>query len=91
MIHSQVSRRGWLVRRLILAGLIVAPLTGFSQTPGTVKRQDRRDDRTDRAQKRDDKQVNRRDDPIGVRGPQRREDHRDLRTDRKTDRRERVY
>ena len=38
-----------------------------------------------------DKVVARRDDPIGVRGPQRREDRRDTRTDRRTDRRERLY
>ena len=76
---------------LIITAVIASPLLGFSQTPGMKHRQDRRDDRTDRVQKRDDKMVERRDDPIGVRGPQRRKDHRDLRTDRKSDRRERLY
>jgi hypothetical protein len=55
------------------------------------RRQDKQGNRTQRVQKRDDKMVERRDDPIGVRGPQRREDHREVRTDRKTDRRERLY
>ena len=55
------------------------------------RRQDRRDDRGERVQQRDDKWVQRRDDPIGVRGPQRRKDRRELRNDRRVDRRERVY
>jgi hypothetical protein len=42
-------------------------------------------------QERDDKMEERRDDPIGVRGPERREDRRDLREDRRDDRRERIY
>ncbi len=54
------------------------------------RRQDRRDDRGERLQQRDDKWVERRDDPIGVRGPERRKDRRDLRNDRRKDRRERV-
>ena len=76
---------------LIITAVIATALPAFSQTPGMKHRQDRRDDRTDRVQQRDDKHVERRDDPIGVRGPQRREDRRDVRTDRKTDRRERLY
>ena len=91
MILSHAPRRRLLVPLLVMAGVIVAPLLGFSQTAGAKRRQDKRDDRTDRVQQRDDKMVERRDDPIGVRGPERREDHRELRTDRKTDRRERVY
>jgi hypothetical protein len=68
-------------------------MLGFSQdaTPGMKRRQDRRDDRGERLQQRDEKFVERRGDPIGVRGPQRREDRRGLRTDRRTDRRERLY
>jgi hypothetical protein len=91
MIHSHPSRRRFLAQFFTAAGVIAGPLLGFSQTRGTKRRQDRRDDRTDRVQQRDDKMVERRDDPIGIRGPERREDHRDLRKDRKTDRRERVY
>lgn len=60
-------------------------------TPGMKHRQDRRDDRGGRLQQRDDQFVERRDDPIGVRGPQRREDRRVVRDDRQGDRRERVY
>lgn len=76
-----------------MGGAIAGPALARAQdgTPGMKHRQDRRDDRGDRLQKRDDKFVERRDDPIGVRGPQRREDHRELRNDRRVDRRERVY
>jgi hypothetical protein len=35
--------------------------------------------------------VERSDDPIGIRGPQRREDRGELRGDRRNDRRERIY
>lgn len=90
MNSSHKPSRRFLVC-FLTAAVIAGPLLGFSQTPGMKHRQDRRDDRTDRVQKRDDKRVERRDDPIGVRGPQRREDRRDVRTDRKTDRRERLY
>lgn len=90
MIH-RAPRRRFLAQLLIVAGVIIGPILGFSQTQGTKRRQDRRDDRGGRVQERDDKRVERRDDPIGVRGPERREDRRDVRTDRKTDRRERVY
>jgi hypothetical protein len=79
----------WLALAASIAGSMIA-LAQDSSTPGMKRRQDRRDDRVDRVQQRDDKAVQRRTDPIGVRGPQRREDHRDLRTDRRTDRRERV-
>jgi len=88
---SREPRRRFLAQLLIITGAIVVPLLGFSQTPGMDRRYDRQDDRTKRVQKRDDKMVERRDDPIGIRGPQRREDHREVRTDRKTDRRERLY
>ena len=91
MTLSQKPSRRFLAHLLIITGVIVVPLLGFSQTPGMERRQDRQGDRTQRVQKRDDKMVERRDDPIGVRGPQRREDHREVRTDRKTDRRERLY
>ncbi len=84
-------RRHFLARLLTITVTIAGPLIGLSQTQGAKRRQDRRDDRTDRVQQRDDKMVERRDDPIGIRGPERREDRRDIRTDRKTDRRERVY
>jgi len=88
---SHTPRRRFLAQLLAVAGAIAGPILGFSQTQGTKRRQDRRDDRGSRVQDRDDKWVERRDDPIGVRGPERREDRRDVRTDRKTDRRERVY
>jgi hypothetical protein len=91
MILSHTPRRRFLAQLLIVAAAITGPMLGFSQTEGTKRRQDRRDDRTERVQQRDEKTVARRDDPIGVRGPQRREDRRDLRTDRKKDRRERIY
>jgi hypothetical protein len=91
MVASCAPRRRFLAQLLTITGVVVGPLLGFSQTPGMKRRQDRRDDRTDRLQQRDDKMGERRDDPIGVRGPQRREDRRDLRTDRRTDRRERIY
>ena len=91
MIPTLAPRRRFLAQLLTITGVFVGPLLGFPQTRGMKRRQDRRDDRTDRVQQRDDKMVERRDDPIGVRGPQRREDRRDLRTDRKTDRRERIY
>ena len=91
MFSSLKPHRRFLLCLLTVMSVIASPLAGFSQTPGMKHRQDRRDDRTDRVQQRDDKMVERRNDPIGVRGPQRRQDHRDLRTDRKTDRRERLY
>ena len=93
LTSSNTSRRWFLKLILTLFGAVAGPAFARAQdgTPAMKRRQDRRDDRGDRVQKRDDKFVERRDDPIGVRGPERREDHRDLRTDRKTDRRERVY
>ncbi len=93
MTSSNTSRRRFLRRILTLAGAIAGPALARAQdsTPGMKRRQDRRDDRGDRLQKRDDKFVERRDDPIGVRGPQRREDRRVVRDDRRVDRRERVY
>jgi hypothetical protein len=87
----RASYRQLLVSHLAIASAIVVPSVALSQTPGMERRGDRQDDRTKRLQKRDDNMVERRDDPIGVRGPQRREDRRDVRTDRKTDRRERLY
>lgn len=84
-------RRHFLTLLLIIVGFLAVPSTGFSQTAGMKRRQDRRDDRTERTQDREKKMVERRDDPIGVRGPERREDRREIRTDRKKDRRERVY
>lgn len=83
-----------LVLRLLFLHLMVAaltPLPGLAQTPGMDRRTDRRDDRRGRMQDRDDKWQERRDDPIGVRGPQRREDRRETRGDRQNDRRERLY
>lgn len=93
LIASNTSRRRFLGLVLTLAGAIAGPALARAQdaTPGMKRRQDRRDDRGGRLQKRDDKFVERRDDPIGIRGPQRREDHRELRNDRKVDRRERLY
>ncbi len=91
MILPRARRRRFLAQILTMTGAIIAPLLGFSQTTGIKRRQDRRDDRTGRVQQRDDKLVKRRDDPIGIRGPQRRKDRRDVRTYRRTDRRERVY
>ncbi|HWN93867.1 MAG TPA: hypothetical protein VNT99_02435 [Methylomirabilota bacterium] len=91
MNSSHEARCHFLARLLIITGILFVPLLGFSQTPGMDRRYDRQDDRTKRVQKRDDKMVERRDDPIGVRGPQRRADHREVRTDRKVDRRERLY
>ncbi len=92
LTSSNTSRRRFLNLILTVAGALAGPLLarGEEGTPGMKRRQDRRDDRGDRVQKRDDKFVERRDDPIGVRGPQRREDRRGLRNDRKADRRERV-
>ena len=90
-VPAYASRRRFLAQVLAMTGAMVGPLLGFSQTTGMKRRQDKRDDRTDRLQQRDKKMVERRDDPIGVRGPERRKDHRELRTDRKKDRRERVY
>ena len=88
MTPFNVQRRRFLAQCLTFAAAIIGPTLGFSQdgTRGMKRRQGRRDDRGDRIQKRDDKFVERRDDPIGVRGPQRREDRRDV----KADRRERV-
>jgi len=80
-----------LAQLLTVAGIIVAPILGFCQTPGMERRQDRRGDRTDRMEQRGDMMVERSDDPIGIRGPQRREDRRELRGDRRNDRRERIY
>jgi hypothetical protein len=87
----RASYRQLLVSLLAIASAIVVPSAALPQTPGMERRADRQGDRTKRVQKRDDNMVERRDDPIGVRGPQRREDRRDVRTDRKTDRRERLY
>lgn len=93
MNSSRLKRRAFLTRCVALCGAVIGPALAAAQegTPGMKRRQDRRDDRADRVQKRDEKWVERRDDPIGVRGPQRREDRRDLRKDRRTDRRERLY
>jgi len=93
MNSLNATRRSFLLRCLAIGAAVTSPILVLAQegTPGMKRRQRRRDDRTDRLQKRDEKQVARRDDPIGVRGPQRREDRRELRTDRRTDRRERVY
>ncbi len=88
---SRTSRRSFLGRFLTVAGIIAGPILGFAQTEGMKRRQTRRDDRGKRIQERDDKRQARREDPIGVRGPQRREDRRDTRNDRRTDRRERIY
>ncbi len=92
MTSPNTSRRRFLNLILALAGALAGPALARAQeaTPGMKRRQDRRDDRGDRVQKRDEKFVERRDDPIGVRGPERRKDHRELRNDRRTDRRERV-
>ena len=90
-IPQNTTRRRFLLQLLTVAGAIAVPILGFCQTPGMKRRQDRRDDATDRMQERDDKMEERRDDPIGVRGPERREDRRDLREDRRDDRRERIY
>jgi hypothetical protein len=90
---SNTSRRLFLAQFLAAAAVITGPALAPAQegTPGMQHRQVRRDDRSDRLQQRDDKWQERRDDPIGVRGPHRREDRRDLRDDRRVDRRERVY
>ncbi len=89
---STLNRRRFLASWITLAGTLLFPCLDRAQdaTPGMMRRQDRRDDRGDRMQQRDDKFVQRRDDPIGIRGPQRREDRRTLRTDRQSDRRERI-
>lgn len=91
MTIPHTPRRHILTLLLIMVGILAVPIAGFSQTAGMKRRQDRRDDRTERTQERETKAVERRDDPIGVRGPQRREDRREIRTDRRKDRRERVY
>jgi len=88
---ENTTRRRFLAQVLTLAGTIALPIFGFCQTRGMARRQDRRDDGAERIQQRDDMMVERRDDPIGIRGPQRREDRRDLRNDRRSDRRERIY
>jgi len=90
-IPHDFTRRRFLAQVLTVAGVIAVPIFGFCQTRGMQRRQDRRDDRTDRMQQRGDQMVERRDDPIGIRGPERREDRRDLRQDRREDRRERIY
>jgi len=80
-IPQKTTRRRFLAQLLTVAGAIAAPILGFCQAPGMERRQDRRGDRTDRVEQRGDKMVERSDDPIGVRGPERREDRRDLRED----------
>jgi len=92
MHTSHTTRRGFVLLSIAMIGTLAARLIALGQdaTPGMQRRQDRRDDRGSRLQQRDDKAVARRDDPIGIRGPQRRTDRRDLRTDRRTDRRERI-
>ncbi len=93
MDSLDLTRRAFLTRWMAVAGAIAGPIILAQEqdaTPGMARRQDRRDDRSDRLQQRDDKGVARRQDPIGVRGPQRRTDRRDLRDDRRSDRRERI-
>ncbi len=87
-----MGRRRFLALWLAVGCAIIKSTVAGAQeaTPGMKRRQDRRDDRGERLQKRDDQWVQRRDDPIGVRGPQRREDRREVRNDRRKDRRERV-
>jgi len=70
---QNTTRRRFLLQFLTVAGAIACRSSG-SARPGMKRRQDRRDDATDRMQERDDKMVERRDDPIGIRGPERRED-----------------
>jgi hypothetical protein len=96
MNNATIMKTNLTIRAALFALAIIiltGPLPGLAQdgTPGMRRRQARRDDRGDRLQQRDDQWVERRADPIGVRGPQRREDRRELRDDRRTDRRERVY
>lgn len=93
LTSSNTSRRLFLAQLFAVAAVITGPVLALAQegTPGMQHRQTRRDDRSDRFQQRDDKRQERREDPIGVRGPDRREDRRDLRDDRRVDRRERVY
>jgi hypothetical protein len=97
----KMTRRGFLGYALGVGAVILGPVVACAQekqkeaagtagTTGMKRRQDRRDDRGERVQTRDENRVERRDDPIGVRGPERREDRRDLKNDRRSDRRERV-
>jgi hypothetical protein len=89
---SRNSTPQWFLSLLLaLIFTVAVPISGFCQTRGMEQRQDRRADRGERMQQRGDMMVERSDDPIGIRGPQRREDRGTLRQDRREDRRERIY
>lgn len=91
VIPQNTTRRRFLAQVLIVAGAMAVPAFGFGQTRRMERRQDRREDRADRMEQRANQAVERSDDPVGIRGPERREDRRDIRQDRRVDRHERVY
>lgn len=91
MDSREVSRRGFLIGLLSLAGIIGLSSTAWAQTPGMSRRMDRRVDRGDRVNQRAENMVERSDDPLGVRGVERRQDRREIRHDRQGDRYDRVF
>lgn len=86
-----ITRRGFLIQILSLAGMVGLSSAASAQTPGMSRRMDRRVDRTDRMNQRGENMAERSDDPLGVRGVNRREDRREVRQDRQSDRYDRVF
>jgi hypothetical protein len=91
MDFPSITRRGFLIQILSLAGIVGLSSSALAQTPGMSRRMDRRVDRTDRMNQRGENMVERSDDPLGVRGVNRREDRREVRQDRQSDRYDRVF
>ncbi|MHC1741568.1 MAG: hypothetical protein AB9873_00890 [Syntrophobacteraceae bacterium] len=86
-----ITRRGFLIQVLSLAGLLGFSSAALAQTPGMSRRMDRRTDRGERMNQRGENMAERSDDPLGVRGVNRREDRREVRHDRQADRYDRVF
>jgi len=91
MASRTMTRRRFWVQLLTVAGFLAGPALALSQTPGMMRRQDRRQDAGERTEQRGQNMGERQDDPLGVRGVERREDRREVRGDRRSDRRERVF
>ena len=91
MGSRMMTRRRFWAQLLTVAGFLAAPALALSQTPGVMRRQDRRQDAGERVEQRGQNMAERQDDPLGVRGVERREDRREVRGDRGSDRRERVF
>jgi hypothetical protein len=90
-ISRRTTRRRFWVQFFAALGLLTGPAVAVSQTPGMMRRGDRRQDAEERVEKRGENMAESQDDPLGVRGGERRQDRKEIRGNRRSDRRERVY